>query len=106
LQVDGERPVFRSGEFSVDLVRRLVKVGQTEIKLSPKAYDLLRVLVRRAGEVLAHRLRLHELWGENSDFSYLRVYVRQLRQKIEVDPASPQYVLTGNGVGYRLKQNE
>ena len=103
LQVHGERPVFRAGELSVDLVRRIVKVGEQEIKLSPKEYDLLRVLVQHAGKVLTHRFLLHELWDEHTDAQYLRVYVRQLRQKIEANPERPQYVLTETGIGYRLK---
>ena len=86
LQVHGERPVFRSGELSVDLVRRLVKVGSRDVKLSPKEYELLRVLVQHAGKVLTHRFLLKELWDELTDAQYLRVYVRQLRQKIETDP--------------------
>ncbi|MGJ5150370.1 response regulator transcription factor [Bradyrhizobium sp. SZCCHNRI3052] len=103
LQVQGERPVFRTGDLSVDLVRRIVKVGDREIKLSPKEYDLLRVLVQHAGKVLTHRFLLKELWDELTDAQYLRVYVRQLRQKIEVDPERPQFVLTETGIGYRLR---
>ncbi|HLI98086.1 MAG TPA: response regulator transcription factor [Bradyrhizobium sp.] len=103
LQAHGERPVFRCGELSVDLVRRVVKVGDRDIKLSPKEYDLLRVLVQHAGKVLTHRLLLKELWNEMTDAQYLRVYVRQLRQKIETDPERPQFVLTETGIGYRLK---
>ena len=103
LQAQGERPVFRSGDLSVDLVRRIVKVGEREIKLSPKEYDLLRVLVQHAGKVLTHRFLLKELWDELTDAQYLRVYVRQLRQKIEVDPERPQFVLTETGIGYRLR---
>lgn len=103
LQVHGERPVFRTGDLSVDLVRRLVKVGEKDIKLSPKEYDLLRVLVQHAGKVLTHKFLLHELWDELTDAQYLRVYVRQLRQKIEGDAERPQYVLTETGVGYRLR---
>ncbi|CCD98284.1 response regulator transcription factor [Bradyrhizobium sp. STM 3809] len=103
LQVQGERPVFRTGELSVDLVRRIVKVGEREIKLSPKEYDLLRVLVQHAGKVLTHRFLLKELWDELTDAQYLRVYVRQLRQKIETDPERPQFVLTETGIGYRLR---
>jgi two-component system, OmpR family, KDP operon response regulator KdpE len=106
LQVDGERPIFRSGDLSVDLVRRIVKVCATEIKLTPKTHELLRILVQHAGRVLTHRLLLRELWSENPDSNYLRACVRQLRQKIEVDPRRPEYVLTENGVGYRLKQSE
>ena len=103
LQVHGERPVFRTGDLSVDLVRRIVKVGDKDIKLSPKEYDLLRVLVQHAGKVLTHKFLLHELWDELTDAQYLRVYVRQLRQKIEGDAERQQYVLTETGIGYRLR---
>jgi two-component system, OmpR family, KDP operon response regulator KdpE len=103
LQVHGERPLFRVGELSVDLVRRIVKVGEEEAKLSPKEYDLLRLLVQHAGKVLTHRFLLHELWDELTDAQYLRVYVRQLRQKIEANPERPQYILTETGIGYRLR---
>jgi two-component system KDP operon response regulator KdpE len=103
LQVHGERPVFRTGDLSVDLVRRIVKVGEREVKLSPKEYELLRALVQHAGKVLTHKFLLGELWDDLTDAQYLRVYVRQLRQKIEADPERPQYVLTETGVGYRLR---
>ncbi|MBN9264586.1 MAG: response regulator transcription factor [Hyphomicrobium sp.] len=93
LQVQGERPVFHLGDLSVDLVRRIV----------PKEYDLLRLLVQHAGKVLTHRFLLGELWDELTDAQYLRVYVRQLRQKIEKDPERPQYLLTETGIGYRLR---
>ena len=103
LQVHGERPIFRVGDLSVDLVRRIVKVRDQEVKLSPKEYDLLRVLVQHAGKVLTHKFLLGELWDSLTDAQYLRVYVRQLRQKIETDPERPQYVLTETGIGYRLR---
>ena len=103
LQTHGERPVFRLGDLSVDLVRRIVKVGVREVKLSPKEYDLLRVLVQHAGKVLTHKFLLGELWDDLTDAQYLRVYVRQLRQKIEADPEQPQYILTETGIGYRLR---
>lgn len=103
LQIHGERPVFRAGELSVDLVRRIVKVEDKEIKLSPKEYDLLRVLVQHAGKVLTHKFLLDALWDSLTDAQYLRVYVRQLRQKIELDPERPQFVLTETGIGYRLR---
>ena len=90
LQIHGERPVFRVGDLSVDLVRRIVKVRDHDVKLSPKEYDLLRVLVQHAGKVLTHKFLLGELWDSLTDPQYLRVYVRQLRQKIEVDPERPQ----------------
>jgi len=103
LQLQGERPIFRVGDLSVDLVRRIVKVGEKDVKLSPKEYDLLRILVQHAGKVLTHKFLLGELWDDLTDAQYLRVYVRQLRQKIEADPERPQYVLTETGVGYRLR---
>ena len=106
LQVQGERPIFRTGDLSVDLVRRIVKVASKEIKLSPKEYDLLRVLVQHAGKVLTHRFLLGELWDDLTDAQYLRVYVRQLRQKIESDPERPQYILTETGIGYRLRATD
>jgi two-component system KDP operon response regulator KdpE len=103
LQVHGERPIFRTGDLSVDLVRRIVKVADKEVKLSPKEYELLRVLVQHAGKVLTHKFLLGELWDHLTDAQYLRVYVRQLRQKIEADPERPHYVLTETGIGYRLR---
>jgi two-component system KDP operon response regulator KdpE len=102
LQTHGERPVFRVGDLSVDLVRRIVKVGDKVVKLSPKEYDLLRVLVQHAGKVLTHKFLLSELWGDLSDAQYLRVYVRQLRQKLEDNPEKPKYIHTETGIGYRL----
>jgi two-component system, OmpR family, KDP operon response regulator KdpE len=106
LQTHGERPIFRVGDLSVDLVRRVVKLGEKDVKLSPKEYDLLRVLVQHAGKVLTHKYLLGELWDDLTDAQYLRVYVRQLRQKIETDPERPQYVLTETGIGYRLRAPE
>jgi two-component system, OmpR family, KDP operon response regulator KdpE len=103
LQTHGERPIFRVGDLSVDLVRRIVRVSEKGIKLSPKEYELLRVLVQHAGKVLTHKFLLGELWDDLTDAQYLRVYVRQLRQKIEADPERPQYVLTETGIGYRLR---
>jgi two-component system KDP operon response regulator KdpE len=106
LQVQGERPIFRVGDLSVDLVRRIVKTGDKEVKLSPKEYELLRLLVQHAGKVLTHRFLLKELWSDLTDAQYLRVYVRQLRQKIEADAQRPQYILTETGIGYRLRAPE
>lgn len=103
LQVHGDRPVVRSGDLSVDLVRRIVKMRDQEVKLSPKEYELLRLLVHHAGKVLTHKFLLQELWSAANDAQYLRVYVRQLRQKIEPNPARPQYILTETGIGYRLR---
>jgi two-component system KDP operon response regulator KdpE len=103
LQQEGERPVFRSGDLSVDLVRRIVTVRGAEVKLSPREYDLLRLLVAHAGKVLTHRFMLKEVWGGEGDVQYLRIYVRQLRQKIEPDPERPLHIVTETGVGYRLR---
>ncbi len=103
LQVHGERPIFRTGDLSVDLVRRIVKVGDRDVNLSPKEYDLLRLLVQHAGKVLTHKFLIDELWDELVDAQYLRVYVRQLRRKIEGDPEQPRYILTETGIGYRLR---
>ena len=103
LQVHGERPIYRVGDLSVDLVRRIVKVGDKDVKLSPKEYELLRVLVQHAGKVLTHKFLLNELWDDLTDSQYLRVYVRQLRQKIEANPERPQFILTETGIGYRLR---
>jgi two-component system KDP operon response regulator KdpE len=103
LQTQGERPIFRLGDLSVDLVRRVVTVRNAEVKLSPKEYDLLRILVQHAGKVLTHKFLLGELWDALTDAQYLRVYVRQLRQKIETDPERPEYILTETGIGYRLR---
>ena len=76
---------------------------QVHGELSPKEYELLRLLVQHAGKVLTHRFLLHELWDEATDTQYLRVYVRQLRQKIETDPERPRYLMTEIGIGYRLR---
>ena len=106
LQTQGEKPVFQTGELSVDLVKRIVKVADKEVKLSPKEYEILRILVQHAGKVLTHRFLLEHVWGGLTDVQYLRVYVRQLRQKIEKAPDQPQYILTETGVGYRLQEGQ
>ena len=103
LQQQGAERIVTSGDLSIDLVRRLVKRGEEDIKLSPKEYDILEQLAIHAGKVLTHRHLLREVWRDESvDPQYLRVYIRQVRQKIEVDPATPRHVLTEPGVGYRL----
>jgi len=103
LQQQGAERTFASDDLSVDLVRRLVRRGADDVKLSPKEYDILEQLVIHAGKVLTHKHLLREVWRDESvDPQYLRVYVRQLRQKIEADPATPRHVLTEPGIGYRL----
>ncbi|MBV9115983.1 MAG: response regulator transcription factor [Acetobacteraceae bacterium] len=103
LQEQGERPVFRTGDLSVDLVRRIVTVRGGDVRLSPREYDLLRLLVAHAGKVLTHKLILREVWGGETDIQYLRIYIRALRQKLEEEPERPAYILTETGVGYRLR---
>lgn len=105
LQEQGTRPVFTSGALSVDLVRRLVLLREQELKLSPKEYEILQQLVMHAGKVLTHKHLLTKVWGSEltADVQYLRVYVRQLRQKLEDDPDQPKLIITEPGVGYRLR---
>ena len=106
LQQEGEKPVFKSGNLTVDLVRRIVSVQGKEVKLTPREYDLLRLLVAHAGKVLTHKFILREVWGSETDVQYLRIYIRTLRQKIEANPELPELIQTEQGVGYRLKSPE
>ncbi|CAK0752346.1 DNA-binding transcriptional activator KdpE [uncultured Gammaproteobacteria bacterium] len=105
VQVEGAEPVFVSGRLRVDLVYRQVLAAGQPARLSPKEYDLLRLLVRHAGKVLTHRHILREVWGpaHEHDTQYLRVLFRQLRQKIEADATHPRLLITEAGVGYRLQ---
>jgi two-component system KDP operon response regulator KdpE len=98
-------PVFTQGALTVDLARRQVFVGGDEVHLTPTEYKLLTLLVRHAGKVITQRQALKEVWGPNyaSQTHYLRVYMAQLRHKLERDPARPRLLLTEPGVGYRLK---
>lgn len=75
------------------------------MKLTPKEYDILRMLVAHAGKVLTHRMLMSEVWRGETDVQYLRIYIRQLRQKIEADPERPQHILTETGIGYRLRMD-
>lgn len=104
LQALGEAPVFCTGPLSVDLVNRRVMVGENEVHLSPKEYNLLRFLVAHAGKVVTHHQLLKEVWGPAhvEDVQYLRVLMRQLRQKIEPDSGAARLLVTEPGVGYRL----
>jgi two-component system KDP operon response regulator KdpE len=104
LQQEGEKPLFHAGDLSIDLVRRIITVRGSEVKLSPREYEVLRLMAAHAGKVLTHRFMLEEIWGSDADVQYLRVYVRVLRQKIEADPERPTHILTESGVGYRLRE--
>lgn len=103
VQAEGGEPVFQSGDLTVDLIHRRVQRGDEEVKLSPKEFDILRLLVIHAGKVLTHRMIMQEVWGAAGDIQYLRIYVRQLRQKLEATPERPRHILTETGVGYRLR---
>jgi two-component system KDP operon response regulator KdpE len=99
------RTVLTVGDLRIDLVARLVYVDDQEIHLTPHEYKLLVVLAKNAGKVLTHRQLLREVWGPNhgTDTQYLRVYMGQLRHKLEKSPARPRYLVTEPGVGYRLR---
>ncbi len=101
----GASDVFTAGGLSVDLQKRLVSVRGHPVHLTPIQYRLLSVLVKHAGKVLTHRQILNEVWGPSylDNTHYLRIYMSQLRQKLEADPAQPQYLVTESGVGYRLQ---
>lgn len=100
----GEDSVFTSGSLRVDLGARRVFINETEVHLTPIEYRLLTTLVKHAGKVITHRQLLKEVWGPENvqETQYLRVYMAQLRRKIEQDPARPRHLLTEPGVGYRL----
>jgi two-component system KDP operon response regulator KdpE len=103
LMREGERPVFQVGDLAVDLVRRVVTVRGNAVPLSPRQYELLRLLVQHAGKVLTRDFILREVWHNDSNVQYLRIYIRALRQKLEPRPERPEYILTEIGVGYRLR---
>ena len=103
-QESGE-PTFAVGDLRVDLGRRQVYITEQQVHLTPIEYKLLTTLVRYAGRVVTHRQLLQEGWGPGHTEAshYLRVYMGQLRHKLEADPARPRYLVTEPGVGYRLK---
>lgn len=103
LQEQGADAVYANDGLEVDLTRRLVTVRGAEVKLSNKEWDILRLLVLHAGKVLTHRAIMEAVWGPKVDVQYLRIYIRQLRQKIEGNPERPYHILTETGVGYRLR---
>ncbi|MBV9754026.1 MAG: response regulator [Hyphomicrobiales bacterium] len=102
---EGETTVFESGGLAIDTLAHTVTRDGESLRLTPKEYDVLQLLVRNAGRVLTHRQILQAVWGPANveDTQYLRVFVGRLRQKIEADPAEPQLIVTEPGVGYRFK---
>jgi len=97
--------VITAGEISIDLAKRLITLGGTPVKLSRKEYDLLKILASHPDKVITHQQLLQEVWGPAyvEETQYLRVYIGQLRQKLERDPAAPRWLITEPGVGYRLQ---
>jgi two-component system KDP operon response regulator KdpE len=104
LAPDGVDPIVRFGNVQADFEKRLITVGGQEVHLTPNEYKLLQVLIKHAGRVVTQRQLLNEVWGpqHTEQSQYLRVYVAQLRRKLEQDPARPRYLQTEPGVGYRL----
>ena len=104
LAPEGAEPVVRFGNVQADFEKRLITVSGQEVHLTPNEYKLLQVLIKHAGRVVTQRQLLNEVWGpqHTEQSQYLRVYVAQLRRKLEQDPARPRYLQTEPGVGYRL----
>lgn len=100
--------IYEHNGLTVDIDRRQVVMKGDEIKLTPKEFDILKLLIKHAGRVVTHQFLLREIWGPTyvSETHYLRVYVGQLRQKIEEDPAQPYFIITDPGVGYRFREEE
>ncbi|MFN8372188.1 MAG: response regulator [Anaerolineae bacterium] len=100
-----EDPIFMLGDVRIDFSKRQVFVKDMEIHLTPIEYKIMTILARYAGKVVTQRQLLKEVWGPNytTENHYLRIYMSQLRHKLETDPARPQYLITEPGVGYRLK---
>ena len=101
---ESDDPIFTVGELRVDLTQRHVQIGNAEIHLTPIEYKLLTTLIQHAGKVLTHQQLLRQVWGPayTDEAHYLRVYMGQLRHKLEANPTRPRYLLTEPGVGYRL----
>lgn len=106
MQRHGETPVARVGPLEVDVPRHRVTLDGLEVRLTPREFDLLAFLARHAGKVATHKQILTAVWGpaHERDTQYLRVYVAQLRQKLETDPAAPKLILTEPGIGYRFAE--
>ncbi|MDR3589457.1 MAG: response regulator [Negativicutes bacterium] len=97
-------PIVTIGDLVIDLTRRSVTVRKQEVRLTPTEYEILKILARYPGRVITHNQLLKSVWGNaaSDDTHYIRIYIGQLRRKIEQDPAQPQYIITESGVGYRL----
>lgn len=104
----GAEEIYQTGELRIELTKRRVFVRDEEVRLTPIEFNLLDVLVRNAGFVVTHRQLLEKVWGPSyiEHTHYLRIYMGQLRHKLEVDPARPRFLLTEAGVGYRITDEE
>ncbi|WP_270073605.1 response regulator [Streptomonospora mangrovi] len=102
-----EAPVVATAAFTVDLGAKRVTRGDAEVRLTPTEWHILEVLARNAGRLVSQRRLLHDVWGPNyqSETNYLRVYMAQLRRKLEPDPAHPRYLITEAGMGYRFEKD-
>jgi two-component system KDP operon response regulator KdpE len=107
-QADAPPPIIHAGDLTIDVPRRLVTRAGEPVRLSPKEYELLVKLAEADGKVLSHKTLLISLWGpaHAEDMQYLRVFIGQLRQKIEADPSAPKLILTQPGIGYRFMADE
>lgn len=107
LATDSEAAVLSVGELTIDTNERRVTMSGTEIKLTPKEFDVLKYLASNSGKVVTHRTLLQAVWGSESteQTEYLRVFINQLRRKIEPDPQQPRYIITEPWVGYRFNPN-
>lgn len=100
-----DEPVITCGDLVVDLAQRRVTVGEREVKLTPTEYDIIKILAQHAGKVITHKQLLKQVWGSanpSEDTHYTRVFIGQLRKKIEENPNQPHHIITESGVGYRL----
>ena len=99
-----DKPVVICGDLSIDLAQRLVTVGGKEVKLTPTEYEIMKIMAQNVGKVITHRQLFSAVWGKSyfDDNHYIRVYINQLRRKIEENPNRPRHIITESGVGYRL----
>ena len=105
MMLSGTEPVYRSADLSINFERREVRIKDKPVKLTPTEYDLLKYMIQYSGKVLTHRTLLTAIWGETyaKEAQYLRVFIGQLRKKLEKNTARPQYILTDPGIGYRFE---
>jgi two-component system, OmpR family, KDP operon response regulator KdpE len=99
-----ESSIFNTGKMSIDLATRIVKVNNEVVKLTATEYSIIKLFVQNAGKVLTHKYILKEIWGNtfSEDTQYLRVFLAQIRKKLEEDPSNPKLFVTESGVGYRM----